>query len=243
VVGSRQQGAGVRSSLVVALFFFVACGGAPAPEAGEDEDAGPALSDALIEGAFRGMAVFDVDGRPRFEPCGPVASPPLALVDSTGGDLLAAYQELVGEPGGRLYVELRGRVEPAARGVLDGRPERQLVAQEVRRASFQPEGCDESLQGVAFRATGNEPFWAVEITTIDITLERPDAAPIHFPYSPSADSAGVRVYSASLPGGTTLRLVVQETRCQDGMSGFWFPFTAELTLDGETMRGCAAEGW
>jgi putative lipoprotein len=228
----------------VLLLLLMACGGTAPPEAREDdEDTVPALADALIEGAFRGMAIFDVDGRPRFEPCGPIASPPLALVDSTRGELTAAYQELVGEPGGRLYVEVRGRVEPGARGGMGSSRTRQLVAQEVRRASFEPEGCDESLQGVAFRATGNEPFWAVEVTTIDITLERPDVEPVRFPYAPSTDSAGQRVYSSSLPNGATLRLAIQETRCQDGMSGFWFPFTAELGLNGETMYGCAAEGW
>jgi putative lipoprotein len=227
----------------VLLLSSVACGGAAAPETHEDETSGPALSEALIEGAFRGMAIFDVDGRPRFEPCGPMASPPLALRDSTRGDLSAAYQELVGEPGGRLYVEVLGRVEPIARRGLDGGPARQLVVQEVRRASFEPEGCDDSLQGVAFRASGNEPFWSIEITTIDMTLERPGEEPVRFPYSPAADSAGLRVYSSSLPSGTTLRLAIQETRCQDGMSGFWFPYAAELRLDGATMLGCAAEGW
>jgi putative lipoprotein len=232
-----------QASACTVLLCLIACGGAASPEADGDVDEGPALADAVIEGAFRGMAIFDVDRRPRFEPCGPNASPALALVDSTGGELPAAYQELVGEPGGRLYVELRGRVEPSVRGVLDSRPSRLLVAQEVRRAAFDTEGCDESLQGVAFHAHGNEPFWSVEVTTIDITLERPGAQPLRFPYAASVDSAGLRVYSTSLPSGTKLRLAIHETRCQDGMSGFWFPFAAELRLDGETMSGCAAEGW
>ena len=41
-----------------------------------------------------------------------------------------------------------------------------------------------------YRATGNEPFWAVDVTALDITLQRPDAEPMVFPYEPARDSAG-----------------------------------------------------
>lgn len=221
-----------------------ACAGAAEDDAAEqDPDAGPGISEAVVEGSFRGFAVFDVDGRPRFEPCGPTAAPALELADSSGGDLLAAYQELVGEPGGRLFVEVRGRVEPVERRALESGPARRLVTEEVRRASLNQQGCDEDLDGLLYRATGNEPFWSVDVSPLDLVFNRPDADPIVFPFAAPVDSGGARVYSSTVPAGPTLRLTLEEVRCQDGMSGFWFPFRAEVSIDGETMTGCAAEGW
>jgi putative lipoprotein len=219
-----------------------ACGSEPSSDLPRGRDA-PGLSDAVVQGTFRGMAVYDVDANPRFEPCGELASAPLALVDSSDGDLTAAYQELAGEPGAPLYVEVQGRVEPADGGGPGPDYERQLVVIAVRRASMITAGCEEALDGVEFRATGNEPFWALQVTTSGITLERMDRETIQFPYSPPVDSAGLRIYRTQGANGMQLRLALQETRCQDGMSGFWFAFSANVTLDGETLRGCAAEGW
>lgn len=225
------------------LAALVACGGGETSDAGEEPDAGPAISEAIVEGTFRGMAIFDVDGRPRFEPCGPVAAAALTLVDSAGGDLEGAYQELVGEPGGPLYVEVRGRVEPIRGGVLDTGPDHRIVVSEVRRAALDPNGCDESLDGLVYRARGNEPFWSVDVTTLDITFQRPDSPPITFPFAAPQDSAGMIVYATTAPGGPALRLVLTEERCTDGMSGFWFPFSARAVVGLDTLSGCAAEGW
>lgn len=231
---------------LLALLLLAACGGSGSPEGGDapdEPDAGPPISEAIVEGSFRGMAIFDVDGRPRFEPCGPVAASSLLLVDSAGGDLEGAYQELVGEPGGRLYVEVRGRVEPVDRGLLPGGPDRRLVAEEVRRAALDADGCDETLDGLVFRATGNEPFWNAEVTSLDITLNRPDRRSITFPFSAPQDSAGATVYTTRVAGGASLRLELIEERCHDSMSGFWFPYAARAVVDQDTLTGCAAEGW
>lgn len=225
---------------------LAACGGGGGGDEGADADepdAGPPISEAVVEGTFRGMAIFDVDGRPRFEPCGPVAAASLLLADSAGGDLEGAYQELVGEPGGRLYVEVRGRVEPVERRALSTGPDRILIAEEVRRAALDVDGCDEMLDGLVFRAQGNEPFWSVNVTSLDIALERPATDPVTFPFTTPTDSAGMRVYSTRAPGGPSLHLVLTEERCQDSMSGFWFPYSARAVVDGDTLTGCAAEGW
>jgi putative lipoprotein len=224
--------------------MLVGCGGGTQSDgAVQEADAGPPIAEAVVEGAFRGMAIFDVDGQPRFEPCGPVAAASLLLVDSAGGDLEGAYQELVGEPGGRLYVEVRGRVEPVDRGMLPTGPDRRLVATNVRRAAFDADGCDEALDGLVFRALGNEPFWNVDVTTLDITLNRPESRSITFPFAAPQDSLGMTVYATRAPGGPDLRLVLTEERCHDSMSGFWFPFSVRAVVDADTLTGCAAQGW
>lgn len=209
---------------------------------GPEEDVGGSISDVVVQGTFRGMAIFDVDGRPRFEPCGAVTARELALSDSAGGDLEGAYQELVGEPGGQLYVEVRGRVVPTDRRLGMG-PDRRLIVDEVRRASLQANGCDELLDGLTYRAHGNEPFWSVDVTPLDITLSRPDAQPVTFPFTAPRDSASSRIWETAVSGGPSLRLVITEERCNDSMSGFWFAYAAVAVVDGQTLTGCAAEGW
>ncbi len=233
------------AALAVAT-LLAACGRSGGDDGGaarSGEDAGPSIADAVVEGTFRGMAIVDVEGRARFEPCGSVAVEALALVDSAGGDLAGAYQELVGEPGGPLYVEVRGRVEPAERGALSTQPARRLVVLEIRRASLQPQGCEEMLDGVVFRAMGNEPFWSVDVTPFELTLQRPGEPSIMFPFSAPRDSAGSTVYQTRAPDGPGLRLVITEERCTDSMSGFWFAYSARAVIGEETVTGCAAEGW
>jgi putative lipoprotein len=232
----------LRAAIPMLGLLLGACGNAERP-AGDDDDVGPPLTEAVVEGTFHGTVTFDATTR-RFEPCNGLGGRPLAVEDAADGELLAAFQELAGQPGAELYVEVKGRVEPISRGVLGTGPDRQLVVTEVRRATAGAAGCEDDLDGVTWRASGNEPFWRVDVTSMDITLVRPDAGTISFPYEPARDSAGTRIITTAVAGGPSLRLELVEERCVDSMSGFWQPFRARLILDGgEPLDGCAVEGW
>lgn len=237
---------GGRTATLAAMLIAAGCGGGGgAGGSGDDArpDAGPSVGEAVVEGTFHGLVSFDATSR-RFEPCGAVGASLLAVQDSTDGELLAAFQELAGAPGETLYVEVRGRVQPIRRGVLGTGPDRVLVVSEVRRAAApQAGGCEDDLDGVLYRASGNEPFWRVDVTALDIALQRPEET-VSFPYESARDSAGARVFTTAAPGGRSLRLEIVEERCVDSMSGFWNPFSARLMLDGgEPMPGCAIQGW
>src|SRR5690606_8581826 len=102
-------------------------------------------------------------------------------------------------------------------------------------------GCDEMLDGIVFRAQGNEPFWSVDVTPFDITLNRPGEPAVVMQVAEPRDSAGSTVYATQAQsGGPALRLAITEERCQDTMSGAWFAFSARAIFDGETLTGCAA---
>lgn len=230
--------------MVATVLLVAACGGGGGGGNDTDRpDAGPSVTDAVVEGTFHGRITFDATTR-RFEPCGTVTSAALAVEDSADGELLAAYQELASGPGEAIYVEVRGRVEPIRRGVLGTGPERALIVTDVRRATAsEVDGCEDDLDGVLYRASGNEPFWRVDVSALDITLRTPDET-MSFPYEPARDSAGVLVFTTAAPEGRSLRLEIAEERCIDSMSGFWNPLRARLTLDGGgAWPGCAVEGW
>jgi uncharacterized membrane protein len=85
------------------------------------------------------------------------------------------------------------------------------------------------------RLTGTEPFWGVHITSGQIKLMRPDHADVTVTNAGPTINGDVAVWNAR---GLTIRLEPGE--CSDGMSNNTYPYKATVTVDGETLRGCAA---
>lgn len=94
------------------------------------------------------------------------------------------------------------------------------------------------------RAFGNEPFWTVEISPergiVYARLGEPEVA---FPFvAPERSDAGsVRVYGPVEDGTEChrIRMRVLERECRDTMADVVHPLTATVTIDGETLKGCA----
>lgn len=88
---------------------------------------------------------------------------------------------------------------------------------------------------------GAEPFWAVKIRAASVALSRPDHPEV------SNANPGVRidgqqgVWDSNGPTEGEGRLVVRLTPgvCTDGMSDRVYRFSAEIWVDGETLKGCA----
>ncbi|MBW8881537.1 MAG: hypothetical protein JF615_08980 [Asticcacaulis sp.] len=82
--------------------------------------------------------------------------------------------------------------------------------------------------------TGTEPFWGVKITAGTAVYASPEEA--GKPYKISAfavdgDTAHAR--------GEGLEISLTATKCSDGMSDREYLLTAEVILDGKTLKGCA----
>ena len=91
------------------------------------------------------------------------------------------------------------------------------------------------------RAAGTEPFWAARIEGRCVTYSHPE------------DQAGTRVWTRYAPGergggtwagalgGRLFELRLRpEPGCSDGMSDIVYPLAADLVVNGERRRGCAA---
>lgn len=85
------------------------------------------------------------------------------------------------------------------------------------------------------RLTGTEPFWGVRIGD-KITLQRPDHPDLVVANAGPTINGDVAVWNAR---GLTIRLEPQ-AGCSDGMSDNRYPYAATVTVDGETLKGCAA---
>lgn len=92
---------------------------------------------------------------------------------------------------------------------------------------------------LTFRALGTEPFWAVHVNDATLrfmTPEDQEGTVVPFTRAPAADD---EVALDAMLKGRELHLLGRIAECSDGMSDRVYPYTITLTLDGETMNGCA----
>lgn len=83
-----------------------------------------------------------------------------------------------------------------------------------------------------YRAMGTEPFWAVTVKGTNLTLERPDHAPLHVPVARTDDGRAIRYL------GNGLSMVVTEGPCSDGMSDAVWADRVAIAFAGGTLKGC-----
>lgn len=95
---------------------------------------------------------------------------------------------------------------------------------------------------VSYRCTGTEPFWSLDISPAGIVFQSPESSPVTYPYSASQNNAGSIEFNTSLNIGatkSTLKVLLTPGDCSDGMSDIQYPYSAEVVLDGQRLRGCA----
>lgn len=97
------------------------------------------------------------------------------------------------------------------------------------------------LEGVDFRAVGNEPGWLLEIRNgLSILLvsdygARRDRFPAP---EPRVEADAARTRYETREGDHRLTVVLEGGSCRDSMSGEAFETRVTVTLDGRTLRGC-----
>lgn len=88
-----------------------------------------------------------------------------------------------------------------------------------------------------YRASGNEPAWAIEITGTQLrVLPGPGAAPVEVLLAPPRFEAAGVVHAAA--DGT--RVTIAPGPCRDSMSGASFPERVRIEHAGRTLEGCGA---
>jgi len=96
------------------------------------------------------------------------------------------------------------------------------------------------LNGVDFRAVGNEPGWSLELGEDLLALETDYGASRYEFRTPQADvnvDAKLTRYQVT-ENGQKLLLELKGQRCTDTMSGETFPTRVSATLNGRVLRGC-----
>jgi uncharacterized membrane protein/heat shock protein HslJ len=190
---------------------------------------------------FRGQLVLGHEVR-SFTPCQRKVE--YWVLDQTDGDLWKVYQALTHQPYQPIYVELRGRLGPSPRDGFGADYDGQVTARELRRAGLETRGCAENLSDIIFRASGNEPFWNVQISESGILFSEMGKPQLNFPFvhPKVSDRKWVFLSKIQSPTQHDIQVSIDEKRCIDSMSGEHFSFTAQVTLDGVQFMGCTREG-
>lgn len=94
-------------------------------------------------------------------------------------------------------------------------------------------------RGIEFRAIGQEPGWFLEIDEdhsmhlVYDYMEREARTP-----APSSVVKGTTTVYRASSGAESLTVTVDDRECQDVMSGFEFPSTVTVDIDGRILHGC-----
>jgi uncharacterized membrane protein len=184
----------------------------------------------------RGIATR-ASGVTTFRECGAPSATTTILADPAG-ELARAFTSLEAKPTDGIYVELDGA--PAD----DGKSLAWTALLRAKAAGGGP-ACDAPIFEGEFVASGNEPFWAVEVREGGIVYRDPSIPNGRtYPYAFTRTPTGSVVYATKLetPVVSTLEVALEPSRCVDSMSGELRSFKAHVVLDGRTLDGCARAG-
>ena len=165
-------------------------------------------------------------GKVLFSPC---RDRSYALVEDVSNDgRVFKGLNMVGlDSGKRLYAELVGVVE---NGVLK--------ASELNQARTEGR-CQQPGEGdEAWRAGGNEPAWGVHQHAGQTVLKRPGKPDLSFPNAVFKREADT-VTHEFVRDNQRLTLRFERGLCRDTMADTVFGWVAQVTLNGETLKGCA----
>lgn len=95
-----------------------------------------------------------------------------------------------------------------------------------------------SLDGFTFIASGNEPFWSVQVTDKEYVIyQTPQIRKSGELDQRQFDPSSTELI-AQFGSGENLQLSITDEFCQDTMSGFLFSRTVTLQYEGREERGC-----
>ena len=94
--------------------------------------------------------------------------------------------------------------------------------------------------GGDFDAVGTEPFWNIKVRPDGVTLSRPDHPDV-VTANPGVRIDGEQGVFDGTAGEQRLVLRLTPGECSDGMSDRHYGYSAEVWIDGETLRGCASK--
>ena len=134
-------------------------------------------------------------------------------------------------------------VRRPARHAQPARPNEtgQFALTRVYRLQREGHGCgEENFKHLILRASGHEPGWTVNVTSRGMLLTRPGQEPVALPYGGATARRATQFHqrgqcTAAGSLGRTAALRRQRQRTVSHLS-------AELRLDGQTLRGCAYYG-
>lgn len=205
----------MRLSLVLSLTLLGCC--ASSAEESKPADNTPKLALGLL---------MKQEGKLVFAPC---RDRSYALVDdvSTGAGVTKALESIGLDAGKKLYVELLGAMEGVTLKAY------QLNFAKAEGRCQAPGGSDEF-----WRAAGNEPSWNLVVGSEKVFIRHKGKADFTMPVPPIRAEGNVATGELA-KDGHKLALRFERGICRDKATDVLLGWTASVTVDGETYKGCA----
>lgn len=188
---------------------------------------------------FRGHLVWGHESR-SFTECGSKREG--WVINESGDELVEVYEELTTAPYQPMFVEVRGAWESPPQEGFGADYGEALRITELLRAENEGFGCRLDLDGVWFVASGNEPFWRLQVRKDNVSLRTMDSPDeVVFPAPDGSGQAPLITFNSDGPD-SAIKITLEQRRCIDTMSGARFAWSATVDVDGRRLSGCAAEG-
>ena len=231
-------------SLSVAVFALVAC------NSNQNQNSAADSSKAVAE------TIVPVDSTPRlfkgfytlgnnvntFQDCDNQKT--YWVTDSTA-KLKKNYESVIQPlpyPNESIYAEIKGYLSAKAKSGPAADYEHVLVVTEIKK--MEAKNFRTACYPYEFIALGNEPFWAVDIvpTTQRISLKDLSQDKVFvFPYQPANVGGGVHRFETTNQAKDKLVVILRQEECSDGMSDRVYNYSAEVVINGRTLKGCAVK--
>lgn len=187
-----------------------------------------------------GLATFGHEVR-SFRACG--SEEDLWAIDSTGV-LWDLHQELAPSeaPYEEVFAAVFGVVGPPPNEGFGADYEGSLVVKEVLYVAGEGLGCGSDWSEFSYRASGNEPFWNLEITPQVLELDQLGLGRRSWTLTHEEHEADGVHFTGRAPDGTMVEASFSRKPCRDSMAGAYFGFSVAVQIDGEKLLGCGLRG-
>jgi len=187
------------------------------------------LQDERIQGT-----VIQDTGHWYVQPCGKQSRLQLSFADN---ELEETFNAFTSQQGAPAFVDLRGILDNP-----DADQATSLAINSFYRIQLEGHACDDpDFNKLILRVHGNEPFWALLLTTDGLLLAQPDQQPLALPYIEEQLPDGF-TYISSQADQEQLQLWISPQQCTDSMSGNFNHLSAMLDWNGHIFNGCGHYG-
>ncbi len=157
-------------------------------------------------------------------------------LSNSNGEIGKLIKKMGVSPDDSIFAE----IDLSAESQNDSLPNHLMVASKdiLRLLPAEMNPLSTHLTDLTFLARGSEPFWSARISGNTVVVLEPERDSLVINATSRVEADSLWVWESA----DDFRVRITRIGCFDSMSGAYSAFTAELTVNGRTLSGCALAG-